>query len=147
MNGRQPTFDIIHMRNHRHDPTAFEWVQAWTCEVIGAWLASCEDETAAAAGTALSDAGVSHISEVMHGGHLFGAETIREKTLEHSQADVPKDDIEASIKQWMREQDLALMLNCPYCKEKDTNAHYMHHCREQEENTAVCSLQRYTNAN
>ena len=28
MNGRQPTFDIVHLRNHRYDPTAFEWEQA-----------------------------------------------------------------------------------------------------------------------
>ena len=26
--------------------------------------------------------------------------------------------------------DLALRLNCPHCTEKDTNAHYMHFCRE-----------------
>ena len=34
MNDRQPTSGIMHMRNHRYDPTAFEWEQAWTCEVI-----------------------------------------------------------------------------------------------------------------
>ena len=100
MNGRQPTFDVIHVRNHRYDPAAFKWEQAWTCEVIGAWMASCEDETATAVGAALSDAGVSCVGEVMQGNHLFGAETIRVKTLERSQADVPKDDIEASIRKW-----------------------------------------------
>ena len=90
VNGRQPTFDIIHMRNHRYNPTAFEWEQAWTCEVIGAWLVSGEDETATAVGAALSDAGVSYAGEVIRGDHLFGVETIREKTLECSPTDIPK---------------------------------------------------------
>ena len=146
MNGRQPTFDIIHMKNHRYDPAAFEWEQACTCGVIEAWLASCEDTTAAAVAIALTDAGVSLIGGVMHGNHLFGAETIREKALEHSQAGVPKGDIEAPIRNKRREQDLALRLNCPHCKKKDTDAHYMHSHREPtlvaaRKNAAVCSLQ------
>ena len=66
MNDRESTFDILHMSNHRYDPTAFEWEQAWACEVIGAWLAPCEDVTTATVGTALPDAGVSHIGEVVH---------------------------------------------------------------------------------
>ena len=116
------------------------------------WLASCEDTTAAPVGTALSDAGAPLIGEVMHGNHLFGAETIRGKALEHSQTDVPKGDIVVLISNWRREKDLALRLNCPSCKEKYTNAHYMHFCREPtvvaaRKNTAVCSRQRYTNAN
>ena len=152
MNDRQATFDIIHMRNHRYDPTAFEWEQAWACGVIEAWLASCEDTTATAVGTALADAGASLIGGVMHGNHLLGAETIRGKALEHSQADAPKGDIEASTRNWRREQDPALRLNYPYYKEKDTNAHHIHFCREPavvaaREKNAVCLQQRYTNTN
>ena len=82
MNGQQLTFDIIHMRNHRYDPAVFEWEQAWACEVIESWLA-----------TAITGAGVPLNGVVRHGNHLLGAETIREKALEHSQAGVPKGDI------------------------------------------------------
>ena len=59
-----------------------------------------------------------------------GGKDYPRKNVEHSQADVPIGDKEASIRNWRREQDLAQRLNCPYCKEKYTNAHYMHFCRE-----------------
>ena len=130
MNDRQPTFDVVHMQNHRYDPMAFASEQAWTCEVIGAWLASCEDEVATAVATALSDSGVSCLSEVMQESRPFGAETIRAETIAHSQAGVIRKDIEASIKKWRGATDLAVRLNCPCRKEKDTNAHYLRFDRE-----------------
>ena len=102
MNDRQPTFGIIHMRNNRYDPAAFEWEHAWTCEVIEACLASCEDTTATAVATTLTGAGAPLNGGVRHRNHLLGAEIIREKALEHSQADAPKGDIEASIRNWRR---------------------------------------------
>ena len=118
------------MRNHRYDPMAFESEQACACEMIDAWLASCGDEVAIAIATALSDAGVSCVSEVMQGSRPFEAETIRAKTLALSQADVPQKNIGASIRKWRGATDLAVRLNCPYCKEKDKNAHYPHFYRE-----------------
>ena len=127
MNGRQPTFDITHMRNHRYDPASFKWEQAWTCEVIEAWLPSREDTTVTAMATAITGAGVPFNGGVGNGSHLLRAETIREKSLEHSQTDVPKGDIEASIRNWRREQDLALRLNCPYCQKNPQR--YMNFCR------------------
>ena len=60
---------------------------AWACEVIGAWMTSCEDEVATAVATALSDDGVSCVTEVMQGSRPFGAETIRARTLAHSQSE------------------------------------------------------------
>ena len=85
---------------------------------------------ATAVATALPDAGVSCVSEVMQGSRPVGAETIRAKTLAHSQADVPREHIEAPIRKWREATDLAVRLNCSYCKEKDTNAHHLHFCRE-----------------
>ena len=129
MNDRQPTFDVVHMQNHRYDPMAFASEQAWTCEVIGAWLASYEDEVATAIATALSDTGVSCVSEVIQGSRPFGAETTRAKTLALRQAGALRKDIYASIRKWRGTTDLAVRLNCPYCKEKDTHAHYLHFYR------------------
>ena len=130
VNGWQPTFDVVHMRNHRYDPMAFASEQACTCEIIDTWLVSCEDEVATAVAAALSDTGVSCVSEDMQGSRPFGAETIRAKTPARSQADVPRKDIVAPNRKWRGATDLALRLNYPYCKEKDTNAHYLHLCGE-----------------
>ena len=65
----------------------------------------------------------------MQGIRPFGAETIRAKTLAISRAYVPLKDIEASIRKWRGATGLVVRLNCPYYKEKDTNAHYLQFCR------------------
>ena len=97
MNSRYPTFDILHQRNHRYDPATLESEQAWAREVIGAWVASSEDDVATAVAKAHSDADVVGASAILRGNHPVGAKAIIVATLVHSQTNVPSEHIEASL--------------------------------------------------
>ena len=77
---------------------------------------------------ALPDAEVSGVSAILRGSHPVGTIAITSGTLSHSQADVPWEHIEASLRKWRVDTDLAMRQNCPRCKEKDT--HYLRFCRE-----------------
>lgn len=90
--------------------------------------------------TALLDTGAAGVSAVLWGDHPIGAEAIRDATLARSQTDAPRKHIEASLRKWRVNADLATTLDCPYCKELDTNAHYLHFCTEP---TVVAARQKH----
>ena len=143
---------LLYARRARERAQQFTSKRTCTCGVIDAWLASCEDEVVTTIAKALSDAEVPCISEIMRGSHPVGAKAIRAKTIAHSKTDFPWEHIEASLKKWRRDTDLAVRLNCPYYKEKDTDAHYLHFCREPtvvaaRKNSSGCSLRRHPPVN
>ena len=149
MDSRYPTSDIQHLRNHRYDPAALASEQTWAREVIETWVASCEDDVVTAVAKALPDASITGIGTTLRDDRPIGAKAIRVITLRHSQTDVTREHIEDSVQTWRVDTDLTARLNCPYCKEAGTNAHYMHFL--QRARSRGCArkyfLRRYTRGN
>ena len=118
INSRYPTLDIQHQMNSKYDPLTLESETCWPSEVIDRWMEVCVDLVVENERTTLSGENIRGT-----GGRIAGTRPVDAKAIQGlaprlgaQLQDVQWEHIEAPIRYWRFQSDLAERLNCPHCK-------------------------------
>ena len=115
MNSRYPTLDIQHQRNSKYEPSTLEAETCWSRDFVDRWMEVCADQVADNVKKTLSDVNTHGIGMRIAGTRPVDAKAVQGLALRlgAQQQDVQWEHIEAPIRYWRSQTDLAVRLNYP----------------------------------